>query len=174
MIRIIVLSIISFSYLGCGFNNGNSQKQQIFNGGTKGSILYPYVKSGQLSGTVIVEKESNDTFVNLQYNSPLLDVRVDTVYFYCITDKIFKCLFKTPLGKGLMYLEQDRAGKYESYQDFGGWVKSINIIEATASGEETKLVFKVSSSGSFKLDYDGVCVFRSPNDNISFTVEFEE
>lgn len=174
MIRIIVLSIISFSCLCCGSNNVNSHKQQIFTGTEKGSILYPYVKSGQLSGTVEVNEVSNDTLLNLKYNTPLLDVRVDTVYFYCITDVVFKCLFKTPSGKGLMYLEQDRTGKYENYQDFGGWVKNVNIIEATDSGKETKLVFEVSSSGSFNFDYNGVCDFRSPNDNVSFTVECEE
>ena len=73
-----------------------------------------------------------------------------------------------------MYLEQDKTGEYENYQDFGGWVKNVNIIEATDSGKETKLVFKVSSSGSFNFDYNGVCDFRSPNDNVSFTVDCEE
>lgn len=174
MIRIIVLSVIIFSYLCCGSNNMNSHKHQIFTGAEKGSILYQYVKSGQLSGTVEVEKVSNDTLVNLKYNTPLLDVRVDSVYFYFINDTVFKCLFKTPSGKGLMYLEQDSTGEYENYQDFGGWVKNVNIIEATDSGKETKLVFKVSSSGSFNFDYNGVCDFRSPNGNVSFTVDCEE
>ncbi|MEO1261724.1 MAG: hypothetical protein AAFZ15_23170, partial [Bacteroidota bacterium] len=65
MIRIIVLTIISFNCLCCGSNNVNSQRQHIFTGARKGSILYPYIKSGQLSGTVKVDCFSYDSLVNL-------------------------------------------------------------------------------------------------------------
>ena len=170
MNRVIVLLFVSI-YLGCNLNNGNLQQQYIFTESKGGAILYPYIMNGRISGTVNIDEVSKDTLINLKYDNPLLDVRVDSIYFYCFTKNVFKCLFKTPLGKGLAYIEEDRTGKYKIYQDFGGWVKSVSIIKAVDSGKETKLVFKVSSSGSFNFDYNGECTFRSSNSDISFYVK---
>ncbi len=178
--RTLILLFVGFNCLCCrhegshAFEERSFRQLHTFIGAAKGSVLYPYVKSDQLSGAVEIEKESNDTLINLKYDTSLLDVRVDTVYFYCMTDSVFKCLFKTPLEKGLMYLEQDRTGKYENYQYFGGWVKSVNVIEVLSTEEETKLAIKLFSLGSFGFNYDGVCVFRSSNSDISFRVQCEE
>jgi len=173
MITRIILIIFIISCLSNNSINNDIRQSHIFKGAKDASILYPYVKSGLIKATVKIDKKSNDTLINLKYKKPLLDVRVDSVYFFYVNKNIFKCLLRTPLGKGLIYIEQNDKGEYKDYRNFGGWIKSVYVREAIDKGNKTILTVDILSLAS-PFNYNGTCIFSSNNHNISFTVNCTE
>jgi len=180
MHRIVYLCTIVFCFVSCDASEQEQSCYEVFIGKEGPSVLYKFIESGPLSasGEKRIDKESGDTLFNLLYRNPMEEMRVDTVYFYYVSDNIFKCLFKTPamISKGLVYLEQDSLGNYETFAFTGGWLKEVRVVKFSDSGEFTELLFEVHLSGTFGFpyDYDGICTVFSLNDTISFSMECKD